>query len=87
MPAVTQDRPQAEAEHAEKSKRFNDALRTQAHCPELLHYPCGSKDRSGDILVKLQIHVPDEISQEDEQLLDQLGGGWNDRSLRSHLKW
>ena len=46
-----------------------------------------SKNSSGDILVKLQIHIPDEISKSDEELLDQLGSNWNDHSLRDNLKW
>ena len=46
-----------------------------------------SKDTNGDILVKLQIQIPNEISEADEQLLDQLSEDWNDPSLRNHLKW
>ena len=42
---------------------------------------------AGDVLVKLQIHVPDDISAADEKLLDQLGAKWNDSKLRDGLKW
>ena len=41
----------------------------------------------GDILVKLQIHIPIDISEEDEQLLDQLGSQWSDTSVRDDLNW
>lgn len=46
-----------------------------------------TKEGQGDILVKLQIHLPDKISKSDEKLLDQLGENWNDTSLRDHLNW
>lgn len=47
-PTVTHDQRQAGSDRTEMSERFNDALRTQAHCPDILHYPCGPKDSSGE---------------------------------------
>ena len=46
-----------------------------------------SRKGNGDILVKLQIHLPDQISAEDEKLFDQLSGDWNDNSVRDGLSW
>ena len=46
-----------------------------------------TKDGTGDVLVKLQIHIPENVSPEDEKLLDQLSAKWNDKSLRDKLNW
>lgn len=46
-----------------------------------------TNDATGDILVKLQIHIPEEITDEDQKLLNQLSGSWNDDSIRDSLNW
>ena len=46
-----------------------------------------TKKVTGDILVSLEIHVPDNITAADEKILNQLGDSWNDESLRDNLNW
>ncbi len=46
-----------------------------------------SKNQAGDLLVKLQIHIPEEISDSDEALLSHLSDDWNDSAIRNDLKW
>lgn len=46
-----------------------------------------SSGRTGDLMVELEIHIPDPVSDQDLQLLDQLGSEWNDDSLRNSLTW
>lgn len=43
--------------------------------------------KTGDLMVELAIHVPDTISDQDLELLNQLGGDWNDDSIRNSLTW
>lgn len=45
-----------------------------------------SKDRSGDLIATLQIKIPEQISDEDRNLIGQLGDGWNE-SFRNELSW
>lgn len=42
---------------------------------------------TGDLLVRLQIHIPSEISAEDAKLLSELSDDWNDLNIRNDLSW
>jgi len=44
-------------------------------------------DRSGDLIVKLQIIVPDTITDGDKELLSKLDTAWNDPHARAELVW
>ena len=46
-----------------------------------------TKTRTGDLLVRLQIHIPDEISDDDAKILSSLSADWEDPSIRDDLKW
>ena len=46
-----------------------------------------SAGKSGDLIVQLEIHLPDEVTEEELRLLEQLGEGWNDDGIRNHLTW
>jgi DnaJ-class molecular chaperone len=43
--------------------------------------------QTGDLLVRLQIHIPDEISDEDAKVLESLSVQWEDPAIRDDLKW
>ena len=45
------------------------------------------RERSGDLIVVLQIVVPDEISPDDLSVLKQLDPSWNDTESRASLTW
>lgn len=45
-----------------------------------------AKDRSGDLIATLQIKIPDQVSEDDRKLIDQLSDSWN-KSFRSELSW
>lgn len=42
---------------------------------------------SGDLMVKLQIHIPDDIPPSDQELIKQLSAFWSDPDIRSDLTW
>lgn len=42
---------------------------------------------TGDLLIRLQIHIPSEISAEDAELLSELSDDWNDPDIRKELSW
>ena len=44
-------------------------------------------ERSGDLIVKLQIVIPDTLSDNDKELLQQLDAAWNDPEARADLVW
>lgn len=46
-----------------------------------------SAKASGDLLVKLQIQLPDEIPPTDLELLKQLSAHWSDENIRDELTW
>ena len=46
-----------------------------------------TKSKTGDLLVRLQIHIPDEISDEDAKVLESLGDQWDDPTIRDDLNW
>ena len=46
-----------------------------------------SKTSTGDLMVRLQIHIPDAISDADAKVLESLSGDWNDPKIRDDLKW
>ena len=46
-----------------------------------------SKNRSGDLIATLQIAVPEEVSAQDIELLQQLDPSWSDDLIRSNLAW
>jgi len=46
-----------------------------------------SRDRIGDLMVNLQIQIPDSISTEDEELINRLSEKWNDPKIRDGLSW
>lgn len=43
--------------------------------------------QTGDLLVRLLIHIPDEISDDDAKVLEGLSGQWEDPTIRDELKW
>ena len=45
------------------------------------------KDRSGDLMVTLQIAVPEDASESDLELIKQLSESWANEELRSELTW
>lgn len=44
-------------------------------------------DRSGDLIVHLQISIPQEISEQDRELIDQLSDDWDSAVGRQDLVW
>ena len=46
-----------------------------------------SGNLTGDLLVRLQIDFPEEISDSDAKILGSLSGDWEDPSIRDDLKW
>lgn len=46
-----------------------------------------TKDRSGDLLVTLQVSVPEETSEQDLETLKQLSEAWSNPDSRSKLLW
>ena len=46
-----------------------------------------AKDRSGDLLVTLQIGVPEETTQQDLETLKQLSETWTSQDSRAKLRW
>ena len=46
-----------------------------------------SSSGKGDLLVELQFHIPDEVTEEDTKLLMQLSDDWNDPELRNNIRW
>lgn len=44
-------------------------------------------DKSGDLIVHLQIAIPEEISDEDRALLEQLSSAWESAVQREELVW
>ena len=46
-----------------------------------------TKERSGDLLVTLQISVPKEASEKDLETLRQLSGAWSNLESRAKLRW
>ena len=46
-----------------------------------------SADKSGDLIVHLQIMIPQEVSQEDSKLLEQLSYDWESVVQREELVW
>lgn len=46
-----------------------------------------AKDRSGDLIATLQVHLPSEISEQDLKLLNQLSDSWLDVVERTELTW
>ncbi len=46
-----------------------------------------SKDRTGDLLVQLQIQIPENISADDFELINRLSPAWNNPAVRDGLKW
>ena len=44
-------------------------------------------ERSGDLIVKLQIVIPDTPTAGDKELLQQLDAAWNDPDARAELVW
>ncbi len=46
-----------------------------------------TSERSGDLIVKLQIVIPDTPSDSDKELLEQLDAAWNDPDARADLVW
>jgi DnaJ-class molecular chaperone len=46
-----------------------------------------SKDHTGDLMVQLQIQIPEKITPEDIDLINRLSPAWNDSDVRVGLKW
>ena len=46
-----------------------------------------TKDRSGDLLVTLQVSVPKEASEQDLESLRQLSDAWSNLESRAKLRW
>ena len=46
-----------------------------------------TKDRAGDLIVKLQIVIPDTPTDGDKELLAKLDAAWNDPDARAELVW
>jgi len=46
-----------------------------------------TKDRSGDLLVTLQVGVPEEASEQDLATLQQLSEAWSNLESRAKLRW
>ena len=46
-----------------------------------------AKDRSGDLLVTLQIGVPKETSEQDLETLKQLSETWISQDSRAKIRW
>ena len=46
-----------------------------------------TKERSGDLIVKLQIVIPETPTDGDKELLQQLDSAWNDPDARAELVW
>ena len=46
-----------------------------------------AKDRSGDLLVTLQIGVPEESTTQDLEMLKQLSESWLSQDSRAKLRW
>ena len=46
-----------------------------------------ARNGTGDLLVRLQVYFPDEISPEDAKILSELSEAWNDQNIRSQLDW
>ena len=44
-------------------------------------------ERSGDLIVKLQIVIPNDPTDADKELLQQLDAAWNDSDARADLVW
>ena len=44
-------------------------------------------DRCGDLIVKLQIVIPESPTDGDKELLEKLDGAWNDPNARAELVW
>ncbi|MDB2686209.1 J domain-containing protein [Mariniblastus sp.] len=46
-----------------------------------------TKDRSGDLLVTLQVGVPEEASKQDLEVLQKLSDAWSNLESRAKLRW
>ena len=46
-----------------------------------------TKDRSGDLLVTLQVSVPEEASEQDLEVLQKLSDAWSNLESRAKLRW
>ena len=45
------------------------------------------KDRNGDLLVTVQIHIPKEIDSEDLEQISRLSQAWNSTDPRDQIRW
>ncbi len=43
--------------------------------------------RSGDLIVKLQIVIPESLTEQDKELLEQLSAAWESHDARTELVW
>jgi DnaJ-class molecular chaperone len=46
-----------------------------------------TRERTGDLMVKLLVTLPSHVSSADEQLLRRLSADWNDPNIRNNLNW
>ena len=46
-----------------------------------------AKSGKGDLIAELQIELPSELSDEDKKLIEQLELAYQDRDLRSEIRW
>ena len=46
-----------------------------------------TKDRSGDLLVTLQVSVPEEVGEQDLKTLENLSDAWSNLESRAKLRW
>ena len=46
-----------------------------------------SKDKKGDLIAELQLQLPEDLTEEDEKLIQQLELAYQDKDLRSEIRW
>ena len=46
-----------------------------------------AKDKKGDLIAELQVQLPEELTEDDEKLIRQLELAYQDRDLRSEIRW
>ena len=46
-----------------------------------------AKDRKGDLIAELELRLPEELTEDDEKLIRQLELAYQDKDLRSEIRW
>ena len=46
-----------------------------------------TKDKKGDLIAELQLELPQDLTEADEKLIRQLELAYQDKNLRSGIRW